>query len=301
MNSKFYAPNLEKMSAQISPTDCYNYRQRVREFRDRLQSVSSQQELLIISRKFMTVEREDYGIIGDLEVENFQWDLQELSRLFPENYTNPDRLRVCINILLQQQVELRWYADFPRYLNSGSLETDPQLYDLTRSPSCYLLKFSFTPLREGGMYRLINGIQRRMRVWRNHPAGGTVGMKVTECKLEMIALLNQICDRVEGEVGKSIYLQINSIIRTLEHQKYLASLGYWASPRTTHSTGYAADIEREWYYRNDRQLFDAIEQVLEDYQSRSVLNVINEQQVWHICLNPKWIKYYQNSLDTYQQ
>lgn len=285
--------NILRSAIQFNTIDWSNYRQRVREFCDRLNSVSDCEHLLLLSEDFIINENKHYALISEKQFNNFQMNLAELSRLFPRNHTDPIRLKILIKILLEQQLETCWYDDFPRYVNAEDIKNDVKLYDLTASASAYPIEFSFIVLRENGIHRIISQIERRIRGWLNHPAGGTVGMKTIQCKLEMIVLLNEICDRVSKVYGKEVSLQINSIIRTVEHQKHLAHLGYWAPPNSSHSTGYAADIERRWYYDHNRPLFTIIDQILQDYEKRLILNVINENSVWHICLNPQWIEFYQ--------
>lgn len=277
-----------------NPLEWSNYRQRVRQFCAHLSSVSDCEQLLLLAENFISNESEYYALISEKQFRNFQQNLAELSRLFPKNHIDPNRLKILIKILLEQQLETYWYDGFSCYVNAADIKNDVQLYDLTRFPSAFPIKFSFIVLREKGIHRIISPLERRIRGWLNHPAGGTVGMKTIQCKPEMIALLNEICARVGQVYGKGVSLQINSIIRTVEHQKHLAHLGYWAPPNSSHSTGYAADIERRWYYNNNRRLFIIIDQILQEYASRLILNVIDEDQVWHICLNPQWIEFYQN-------
>ncbi len=288
------AQNSGTIDLPHSPSTPSNYPQRVRDFRRQIDVVYTSEKLFSHAQKFILAERDIYGTFQDKQVDNLMGDLDALFLLFPQNYLNPTRLKILLSILLQQQVEVRWYEEFPRYVDEDDLKRDRQLYDLTTRPCGYHLNFSFIALCETGIHRLLSPLKRRIRVWQNHPAGGTVGMKTVQCKPSTIGLLNQISEDVGKVCGRSVSLQINSIIRTRQHQKHLASLGYWAPQTSTHSTGYAVDIEQAWYAKNDRLLFSGIQVVLEDYFRRSILNVIDEERVWHICLNPKFIEFYEN-------
>jgi hypothetical protein len=58
----------------------------------------------------------------------------------------------------------------------------------------------------------------------NHPAKKTVGMKTTKCKPATIALLNELTQNINIHLNqvKPIKLQVNSILRTVAHQKHHA-------------------------------------------------------------------------------
>ena len=66
---------------------------------------------------------------------------------------------------------------------------------------------------------------------------------------------NEINEEISLDYGNVIKLQVNSIIRTQEHQNHLVSLGYSAASMSSHSCGYAIDIERSWYLLNNKKLF----------------------------------------------
>lgn len=275
---------VETCCGEWTPQACAAYRQAVTIWCDRHSGESSQETLLRSALDFLDVQ----GRRGPIPLDSKQltWEVEELGRRFPANCQDPKRLKTLLEILLRQQIEQSWYRGFPRYRDGEELAGDPQLTCLTEIS--IPVKFQFTVLRERGRQRWLSRVRRQLRIWRNHPAGGTVGMKVTRCRPEMVRLLNQICDRSSSRYGNPVSLQVNSLIRTLNHQQHLASLGYWAPFNTTHATGYAADLEREWYLKNQPRLFQVINKVLDDYQQQGILNVIHEIRVWHICLNPGW-------------
>ncbi|NJR14970.1 MAG: hypothetical protein HC785_04220 [Calothrix sp. CSU_2_0] len=222
-------------------------------------------------------------------------ELNNLLSIFPNNYSDIQRLKTLIKILLEQQVERYWYVNHPVYENDADINNDKELIDLVYSKKTKnRILFEFTILREGSSYRLFNYIHRKIRCLLNHPAKRTAGMRITKCKPATIALLNEINQNINERIGraKTIKLQVNSILRTVVHQKYLSSLGYWAPTTTSHTKGYAADIEREWYFQEEPQIFQLIEEVLHEYYEQNIINLIDEEQVWHICLNPEYIKHY---------
>ncbi|NJL88986.1 MAG: hypothetical protein HC916_03645 [Coleofasciculaceae cyanobacterium SM2_1_6] len=238
------------------------------------------------------VHKKFHGLLNQETSTHFLVELDNLIQVFPINYSDPNRLRTLINVLLKHQLEYLWYQDFPVYADPTAVAMDSQLLNLRSSQHKYQIKFGFTVLREDIFHKFINPLKRKFRIITNHPAQGTVGMKITKCKPEMLALLNEITQQSTQNKSHPHRLQINSILRTVDHQKHLASLGYWAPPTSSHTTGYAADIEQLWYWQKDPILFKQIQLVLNRYYQEGIINLIDEGKVWHICLNPQFRELY---------
>lgn len=101
----------------------------------------------------------------------------------------------------------------------------------------------------------------------------------------MLVLLNEIAVHVHDLAPPGTpLLRVNSIIRTVEHQQHLRSLGFSALSPSAHCRGWAADIEVDWFRRFGAD--DVLRKVLLGYLDGGVLNVIDEGRAWHICLNP---------------
>ena len=77
---------------------------------------------------------------------------------------------------------------------------------------------------------------------------------------------------------------MNSIVRSVEHQRRLRSLGYAAVLPSSHCVGYAFDLEMHWFRRFDQE--NLLARLLLERQEAGQLNVIDEGQVWHLCVNP---------------
>ena len=82
----------------------------------------------------------------------------------------------------------------------------------------------------------------------------------------------------------------HSTVRSVSHQRHLQTLGYSALLPSSHCSGWAADIEMAWLQHQGTA--DALRSVLLDYRDRDVLNVIDEGQAWHVCLNPALATHY---------
>jgi hypothetical protein len=107
----------------------------------------------------------------------------------------------------------------------------------------------------------------------------------------MVALLEDVAVRfAEAAPGWDHGLWVNCILRSEAAQQHLRELGYSAFPRSSHCVGYAADLEMDWVAR--RGGAEALRSVLLGLRDAGVVNVIDEGQAWHVCLNPAWVAHY---------
>jgi len=296
ISSDFRAENLQKFSELSTPftparSEVLSHRSQIKKLSQSLSSLNCSWQIVKTTQD--AVHNHFQGAINENTVSHFLAELDNLIRVFPVNYSDCDRLRNLINILLEHQIEYLWYRDFPVYADALAVEADEALWDLRSTKGNYHINFGFTILREDFFNKLINPCKRKIRAIINHPAQGTVGMKTAKCKPEILALLNEINEEINQRIVQPHRLQINSILRTVDHQKHLASLGYWAPPTSSHTTGYAVDIEQEWYWQKDQTLFKQIQTVLNKYYQAGIINLIDERKVWHICLNPLFREFYQ--------
>ncbi len=206
-----------------------------------------------------------------------------------------EQLIEYIEILLKLKVEHYWYEGYPKYINSHDVFNDSDLINLADIKN--KMHFSFKIENSHLVNRVINFVRRKSLFQYYNPSYGTVGMKFTKCKPAMFELLNELGRKVheQGIVETKLKLQVNSITRTMEHQECLIKLGYFTLIESSHIVGFAADIERLWYKYYKKDMYFKIEQVLKEYSEQGILNVIDEDTVWHICLNPSFIDYYDQS------
>ena len=117
-------------------------------------------------------------------------------------------------------------------------------------------------------------------------------MKTTKCKPATIALLNELTQNINQRINqvKPIKLQVNSILRTVAHQKHLASLGYWALASTSHTTGYgqvvqlALSIPQDWKVKDKVEkwcLREAFKQELPNYIIKRKKNPLSHSSGLH--------------------
>ena len=77
------------------------------------------------------------------------------------------------------------------------------------------------------------------------------------------------------------------------YQEALAKLGYVEPRHSAHLAGYAVDLERLWYLKHAPDTHRAIQRAVGDLFSRGVINLIQEETHWHLCLNPDHVRHYE--------
>ncbi len=193
-----------------------------------------------------------------------------------------------VRILLLQQIDVAWWEHVRPYANSDAVESAPELVDLVELQKAEALRFRFTVQPVGWWGRGRDYMLKRLRP-RRRPR--VAGMKFLVARAELVAVLNEIADALaERAPAGTPPLWVTSIVRSVEHQRHLGDLGYFALLPSSHCSGYAADVESNWYEAFGAT--DALHAVLLEYRDRGVLNVIDEGQAWHLCLNPEHVSAY---------
>jgi hypothetical protein len=113
----------------------------------------------------------------------------------------------------------------------------------------------------------------------------TAGLRFAFARPELIVLLNQIAaDFADLAPPGTPRLWVTSLVRSVTHQHHLRDLGYAALVPSAHCVGFAADIEMNWFRQFDADR--ALQRVLLERQHAGELNVIDEGQAWHVCVQP---------------
>lgn len=197
-------------------------------------------------------------------------------------------------------IDFKWYHDYPEYMDDMFLNNNLDLLSLNNLKDNYQILFQYTTIKNGSLSRYHNSLRRRFDMLNNKPSGNTIGMRTPYIKIELLGLLNEISIIISSQYGRTIMIQVNSLIRTIEHQNQLLKIGYTYSTFSAHCKGYAIDIERKWYIMNDRPLFRIINNSLKIYAEKGIINLIDEGFVWHICLNPAYIETYQTEVEKWK-
>lgn len=269
-----------------------NYQEKLAVFIPQFSLLKSEIELICEYKNFTNKHtRGDY----------LEYPINQYSNLKTGN-NNKERVRKLkfkLSIYLLQYIEYFWYKDFTVFENMEELFQDASIYKLDSLRKKYQLLFQYRHLKTGLLSRSQNGVRKRIDIIRRNPAGNTIGMQTGYSRVEIMVLINEINANISTAYGKQIKLQVNSILRTSENQQNLINIGYNATFFSSHCVGYAIDVERKWYALNDRRLFKIIRNCLSIYHEKEIINLIDEGVVWHVCLNPKHIKEYQQKANNW--
>ena len=195
-----------------------------------------------------------------------------------------------VRILLLHQIDLMWWSHVTPYADQQAVEHATELLDLSERQRAGDLQFRFAVQPEGWLGRGRDYALRRVAPKRRPRVSG---MKFLVARAEIIGLLNEIATTFAAKAPEGTPpLWVNSIVRSIEHQKHLSSLGYSALLPSSHCLGYGADVEMAWF--RSFGAADVLGDILFDYRDRDVLNVIDEGQAWHLCLSPDHVSDYAN-------
>ncbi len=193
-----------------------------------------------------------------------------------------------VRILLLHQIDVMWWSHVTPYADETAVERAPELRSLPALQKEDRLRFRFAVQPEGWVGRGRDYAMRRVAPRRRPRVSG---MKFLVARSEIVAVLNEIAEALAHKAPEGTPpLWVNSIVRSIEHQKHLSSLGYSALLPSSHCLGYGADVEMAWFRTFGAA--DVLRDILFDYRDRDVLNVIDEGQAWHLCLSPDHVSEY---------
>lgn len=233
--------------------------------------------------------------LDDSMEQAFHEEVAYLWTTFPPREKTLKCYRQMVQILLAQMVDFEWYAAYSRYRSEKDVVGDDTLVSFKRFDEDFEVKFEYVQYYGHILMRLPNSLRLRYRRLVNHPGRYTQGLTITRCKRSMAGLINHISEDVAKEVSaeRPFKILLNSMLRTVSYQKELAKMGYVAPRRSAHMVGFAADLEKLWYEKHDRAAYAVIERTLDDLFQNGVINLIEEETHWHICLNPALIPTYE--------
>jgi hypothetical protein len=207
--------------------------------------------------------------------------VEDYVRFSPNPASNAQTAAGLVRILLLQNVDLLWWDDEPDFATVDDFSR-ADMVDLVDERRAGRVRFSFGIASDRLPRRSGDFAVQRLMPWRE-PRGP--GLTFTAIRPAMLGLLNEAADRVTATAPAGTPpIRVNSIVRTIDHQLHLKTLGFSALLPSVHCRGWAADIEVDWMARFGAD--DAVRTVLSDYLDRGVLNVIDEGRAWHVCLDP---------------
>lgn len=185
-------------------------------------------------------------------------------------------------ILLLHQVDVTWWSHLTPYPDQVSVAAASELVSLPTLKREGALRFRYAVQPRGWAGRGRDYLLRRVTPGsRPHVSG----MKFLMARPEMVQVLNEIADELRAAAPAGTpALWVNSLVRSVEHQQHLATLGYAAYLPSSHCLGYAADVEVAWFKRFGAA--GVLGEILHHQRDSNRLNVIDEGQAWHLCLSP---------------
>jgi hypothetical protein len=209
--------------------------------------------------------------------------LGEVHQYRPSERSSARDLPSLVRIFLLSQIDSAWWGREPPFVSDGDVRESSQLVDLDGLRPTGLLRFQYL--------RQPTGLPGRGRDWamrRVFPGRrpNTAGLRFPWARPEAIAVLNKLARELAAATAPVELppLWVTSLVRSVEHQHHLRDLGYAAVLPSSHCVGYGMDVEMRWFSRFDEK--QALPSILLEHQDLGELNVIDEGQAWHICINP---------------
>jgi hypothetical protein len=208
--------------------------------------------------------------------------LLEVRNYLPRPGGSAVGLTAMIRIYLLAQIEAMWWGHLPALVADRDVLSSADLVDLEPLRRRRLLAFQYRRQPRNLAIRAARAAERRLRPGR---APRTAGLRFTRARPEAVALLNQVSSAFATVCPPGTPpLWVTSLTRSIEHQHRLRALGYTATLPSSHCVGYAVDIEMSWFRRFGARR--GLEALLLERQAGGDINVIDEGQVWHVCISP---------------
>ncbi|MGW0038711.1 hypothetical protein [Gordonia sp. NPDC003376] len=199
----------------------------------------------------------------------------------PTGLSSAGDVPALVKVKLLSTLDAAWWAGARPFRTDAEVVTAADLIDLRRARSRRELRFDFRTQVFDLPRRGLRALDRRLRP-RHSP--NTIGMRLPYGRPEVVAVLNAIADDLARREPDAPRPWVNSLVRSVAYQDEMRGSGYTAATGSAHCVGWAADIEMDWMTRLG--FGDALAAVLLDRAETAQINVIDEGQAWHICLNP---------------
>jgi hypothetical protein len=186
-----------------------------------------------------------------------------------------------IRIYLLAQIDTVWWGQIRPYATDIDVQTAPELHRIDALPIEFHYRRQATTLPA----RAWRAVGRRIAPDRTPR---TAGLRFTQGRPAVIELINQLAAefRTVAPAGTPP-LWVNSMTRSVRHQRRLRALGYAAILPSSHCTGYGIDLEMNWYRRYGAH--GVLQRILLEHRDSGRMNVIDEGQAWHVCVSPSAI------------
>ena len=203
-------------------------------------------------------------------------------------------LATFIRILLLSQIDSVWWSRAIPFTSDADVLCSTELVDLEPLKSAKVLEFQYRAQRVGlparawnwAQHKVLPGIRPRV-----------AGLRFTCSRPAVVAVVNQIAlDLAAALPPRTPRIWVTSLVRSVQHQHRLRSLGYAAVLPSSHCAGYACDLEVSWFRQFDPD--NLLARLLLERQAAGQLNVIDEGRTWHLCVNPNACDELQTAYDS---
>lgn len=208
--------------------------------------------------------------------------MDEIRNYQPNVRSSAGDLPTFVRIFLLSQIDSVWWSRTAPFVSDTDVLRSTELVDLTPLRSARMLRFQYRAQSAG--------LPGRARDWAQRQALPTIrprtaGLRFTRSRPAVVAVVNQIAGELAAVLPpETPRLWVTSLVRSVQHQHRLRSLGYAAVLPSSHCVGYACDVEMQWFRRFDQD--NLLARLLRERQEAGQLNVIDEGQAWHLCVNP---------------
>lgn len=208
--------------------------------------------------------------------------MDEIRNYQPNVRSSAGDLPTFVRIFLLSQIDSVWWSRTAPFVSDTDVLRSTELVDLTPLRSARMLRFQYRAQSAG--------LPGRARDWAQRQALPTIrprtaGLRFTRSRPAVVAVVNQIAGELAAVLPpETPRLWVTSMVRSVQHQHRLRSLGYAAVLPSSHCVGYACDVEMQWFRRFDQD--NLLARLLLERQEAGQLNVIDEGQAWHLCVNP---------------
>jgi hypothetical protein len=208
--------------------------------------------------------------------------MREIRSYRPSVRSSASDLPTFVRILLLSQIDSAWWSGTAPFISDGDVLRSAELVDLTPLRSATMLQFQYRAQPAGWPGRARDWARRRARPEKRPH---TAGLRFTRSRPEVIAIVNQVAGELAAALPpRTPRLWVTSMVRSVSHQHRLRSLGYAAVLPSSHCAGFACDVEMRWFRQFDQD--NLFGHFLLERQEAGQLNVIDEGQAWHLCVNP---------------
>jgi hypothetical protein len=208
--------------------------------------------------------------------------INEIRNYQPNESCSASDLATFVRILLLSQIDSAWWSGTIPFTSDADVLGSAELVDLGPLKSAKVLQFQYRTqpaglpgrARDWAQHKVLPGIRPRL-----------AGLRFTCSRPVVVAVVNQIAlDLAAALPPRAPRIWVTSMVRSVEHQHRLRSLGYAAVLPSSHCAGYACDLEVSWFRRFDPD--NLLARLLFERQEAGQLNVIDEGRTWHLCINP---------------